>query len=361
MNKEEILIFIEKYLIKHKNNITGLNYNKEIVNYLNKLFKNTEIENSTLPEKLFVFYKNNNIIPYCPMCKTKKLRFGSFSNGYSKHCYKCSKIISGNKSKEYNKKKHPKEVITKKCLQCNTSFSYEKGINNKTINKKFCSKNCATYYNYKHMSEETKQKTKEKRQKTDLERYGDINHINSKHCRQLTKEKLGVEYPLQCKDILNKTFISYKEKTGYENPFKNPEVIEKMKQTKIKKYGDLMKPTSHYKDFKFPSGKIVKIQGYEDITLKELLLRLDENDIIVGRKEIENYIGKIFFFDSKGIKRIYYPDIYVISENKIYETKCQFTYDKHKEINELKKQAILNKNIDFEFKIHHSKERKKYN
>ena len=133
---------------------------------------------------------------------------------------------------------------------------------------------------------------------------------------------------------------------------KNPEVVDKMIATKIAKYGG-MDTYNHYKEFTFPSGRMEKVQGYEPRALNDLLKTHDESDLVVGRSKISSYIGIVKYFDPVANRmRYYYPDIYIISERKIIEVKSSRTYDKQKNTNELKKQAILNKNLDFEFFIY---------
>jgi len=55
-------------------------------------------------------------------------------------------------------------------------------------------------------------------------------------------------------------------------------------------------------------------------------------------------------FDNSKTRR-YYPDIYIKSENKIIEVKSDYTMKQHKNINLLKRQACLDKGLQFEFMI----------
>jgi hypothetical protein len=201
------------------------------------------------------------------------------------------------------------------------------------------------------MSVETIKNKNEKTNKTNVEKYKDPWVVNSKYTRNITKEKLGVEYPFQDPKIIKKCKDTLYENTGYTNPLKNPKTLKKMLNTKIERYGDLLIPMSKYKEFKMPSGKIVKVQGNESYGLNILLEKYNETDIFVGRKNIENEIGQIHYIGKDNRQHIYYPDIYIKSQNKIYEVKSNFTYKIHKEINELKKQSVIEKNIEFEFMI----------
>jgi hypothetical protein len=189
-----------------------------------------------------------------------------------------------------------------------------------------------------------------KRLLTDTSTYGG-HHINSKHCRDLTKQKLGVEYAFQLPDVLVKCGDTMFEKTGFRTPMENPVSVQKMIDSKIEIWGDLLIPTGNYKSYTLPSGKVVKLQGHENLTLDLLLTRLSEEDLVIGRYEIERTIGNISYTRTDGTVHTYYPDLYVKSENKVYETKCQYTLDAHLEDNLSKRDAVINKNIAFEFMI----------
>jgi hypothetical protein len=250
-----------------------------------------------------------------------------------------------------NKNSSREITVIKFCKECRKEFSYKSRKLNNTIVKFFCSKSCATKFNYRNMSDKNKIKRLENIKKTNFQKYGDEYVINSKYAREKTKEKTGFAYSFQNDSIQLKCKNSLIENTGYDNPMKNNKTVQKMKKTKIEKYGDFLIPMSKYKDYIFPSGKSVKIQGNEGKALDILILKYDEIDIFVGRRNIEIEIGKIYYIDKSGEKHIYYPDIYIKSENKIYEVKSQFTYNIHKEINELKKEACIEKKLNFEFLI----------
>lgn len=104
------------------------------------------------------------------------------------------------------------------------------------------------------------------------------------------------------------------------------------------------------KDYKLPSGKIVKVQGYENQALDMLLERYDESDLIIQDIEIEEKIGKIEYkMDGKNYR--YYPDFYIIPENKIIEVKCKFTLNHNKNLNIAKMNACIESGLSFEFMI----------
>ena len=116
------------------------------------------------------------------------------------------------------------------------------------------------------------------------------------------------------------------EKYGTSNLMDVPEVADKIIKARYK-----------LKDYVLPSGKVIKIQGYEhlalDVLLKEGIL---ENDIIVDKTNIP----KIYYKLNK-INHRYYPDIFIKSLNKIIEVKSTYTVSDNKYKNKLKHLASI--------------------
>lgn len=152
----------------------------------------------------------------------------------------------------------------------------------------------------------------------------------------------------------------------------NPETLKKYKKTMMDRYGyesvlhneeifhKILSSIGKYKIYKFPSGKEVYVQGYEDYVIDQLLEIYDESDIIISNKEITEYIG-IIYYENNDSKHKYYPDIYIKSTNTIIEVKSEYTYKKDLEINEMKKDACLNMHLNFEFIIVNKNDYNKYN
>ena len=111
-----------------------------------------------------------------------------------------------------------------------------------------------------------------------------------------------------------------------------------------------------YKNYILPSGRIIRIQGFEDKALNILLTKYREDDILYGPKEIHQITG-IIKYKFEDQERKYFPDFYIKSENKIIEVKSIWTFDKKgrskklREQNELKKEACIKKGLNFEFMI----------
>lgn len=63
-------------------------------------------------------------------------------------------------------------------------------------------------------------------------------------------------------------------------------------------------------------------------------------------------LQKMNYYDSNYKKHRYYPDFYLINENKIIEVKSTYTKTMCIEKQELKEQACLDKGLNFKYKIY---------
>lgn len=228
---------------------------------------------------------------------------------------------------------------------------------------------------------------KEKLKSNSLERYG-VDHYTKLESVQEKKkqtclEKYGVDNITKLTSTQDKIKNTCIERYAYTSASKNEMIKDKIKQTNQLKYGkDWFIQTESFKyktlnkyeqigvthcsqisgtvekrtragfrwkDYVLPSGKVIKVQGYENIAMDRLLETYSEDDIVTDNKDIENYIGKIFYeHDNK--KHRYFPDIYVISTNTLIEVKSQWTYNSQKSIN-LIKANVASTLANFEFMI----------
>lgn len=226
-----------------------------------------------------------------------------------------------------------------------------------------------------------------KRKTTNIKKYGV--DIASKLPEVIEKNKQSHikkwgDYAMRNKDVVNRRDKTYIDKWGGIG-MASKELYSKMKNTNIEKYGVEYYSQSEswykkcvetaiikygkewvskvdyinvkqqsggysYYDFEFPSGKIVRVQGYEPKVLAKLLIEYDEKDIIVGVQNIIDTIGFFHYFYENETHR-YYPDIYIKSENQVVEVKSTYTFNKEKEKNLLKRQSVLDKGINFKFVI----------
>ena len=210
---------------------------------------------------------------------------------------------------------------------------------------------------------------KEKIAQTCIIRYGVRNPLQSKEIRDKKNktmvDRYGVEHSLQSEEIRNKMKLSNMEKYGVEYTSQVEEFKEKSKQTCIKRYGveyvmqvfeifqKAQKSGFKLKKYILPSGENVEIQGYENKFLDEHFLNGGyESDILIKDEDIESKIGIIYYNTPNGKKHRYYPDFYLINENKIIEVKSLYTSTCNVDTNELKRQACLRMGLKFEYKIY---------
>lgn len=107
-----------------------------------------------------------------------------------------------------------------------------------------------------------------------------------------------------------------------DHPEMKAQMVNTQKRVMNERYG--VDNPNDYSDFwykfklyKFPSGNIVKVQGYENYGIDLLLEMYDESDICIDRKKIPR-------FKYNG-NNTYTPDIYLSSNNTIYEIKSIWT------------------------------------
>jgi len=163
-----------------------------------------------------------------------------------------------------------------------------------------------------------------KRQATCYRKYSKSSFLETKECEDAriakSMEMFGVPYPMQN--------LEEKERR-----------LEKLSKTSFK-----------LKEYVLPSGRIVKVQGYEPQALDELLETYNESDLIIRDKNIEKEIGSIMY-ELNGKTCRYYPDIYIKSQNKIIEVKSTYTYKKDQDKNIAKMNACMKLGFRFEFMI----------
>ena len=207
------------------------------------------------------------------------------------------------------------------------------------------------------------QETKDKIKRTNLERYGVEHNLQREEIKdkikRTTLERYGVEHILQCEYIKEKIKKNNLEKYGVEYTSQLEDVKEKAKQSNLRKYGveypqqnseiseKLSKNAYNLKNYIFPSGKIIRIQGYEPFGINELINkeRINENDIITSRIEVP----AIWYEDKNGKKHRYYVDIYIPSQKRCIEVKSIWTMEKKRD-NVLEKQQAM-KNAGYECEI----------
>lgn len=217
-----------------------------------------------------------------------------------------------------------------------------------------------------------------KQSETKLKKYGDKNYNNKSKQQNTMKEKYGCISPLQVpefnkkfkKTLKNKDWENSNKlrketllkKTGFEHQSHNPVIRNKTTNTMIEKYGvenpsqvpefaeKKLKSSYLKKEYTLPSGKIELVQGYEDFEIDRLLTIYNEDDLILNQLDKPE-----IWYEYKGKKCRYIPDIYIPKDNKIIEVKSTHTMKLHIERNWLKKKKCIELGYDFEFRIYDNK------
>lgn len=362
-SQEDLKNWINDYISKKgkKSLHTAINNSKSIkenlINFTNYLPEKTKFN-----QRCFHIINDLKEIPLCKECKKNKVNFNNRNKEwkYLDFCsYRCGKINEGtiNKYKKTNLEKYGVDNISKS-----------------EYFKKLMIKNNKEKWNVDWYQQSGDFKTKSIL--TCLKRYGFDSYTKTEEFKKRITEtfmlKYGVDWYSKSEEFKQKFKESSIEKYGTEHPMLNSDYKEKLSQTikdrygenwyvltndfkqhcfdlKSQKYGN---PTTGFKlkDYKLPSGKIIKVQGYEDFALDILIQKYDEEDLAISYSEIKEEIGIINYLMNEKNK-IYLPDIYIKSENKIIEVKSEYTYNLELEKNFIKKEVCLKSNLLFEFWI----------
>lgn len=211
--------------------------------------------------------------------------------------------------------------------------------------------------------------------------------------KQTNRERYGVEYTTQSSTMINKSKLTKKERYGnenYSNPGKTSKswqaksadeinvITEKKRHTCIDRYGvsspfflpNVRKKSaisnSIGREYILPSGKVIRVRGYEDEAINKLLEYYTEFDLVLD-DTLTLYGLPVFMYDDNRKHRLkYYPDIYIPKENKIIEVKGRWWWDgngdlKHQnrlEKNLKKRQAVLD--AGYQYEVWLFEDRKKY-
>ena len=161
--------------------------------------------------------------------------------------------------------------------------------------------------------------------------YKDEEVISKK--KQTSIKNYGTKFPCQSEQYQKQMSTQYLNKYGVTHPMQSREVFESSLVGKYKK-----------KQYVLPSGKEIKLMGYEPIVADYLLNKISENEI-----QFTNLPS--FKYNFNGKQKVYFPDIYIPYLNLIVEVKSIWTYKSDYYKNILKKQSVLNENYNFIFAI----------
>ena len=201
---------------------------------------------------------------------------------------------------------------------------------------------------YKETYEERGDEIREKIKATMMERYGVEHPSYSEEIREKTKstmmERYGVEYNLQVPEFQAKAEATNIERYGARHHMQNADMREKHTKSMYKE-----------KEYKFPSGRSVKCQGYEPFAYDVLVKQFPETDILVERDISSRQEIPIFWYEHEGKSHRYYPDICIWSQTKIIEVKSPWTEQLKPEVLQLKRESVIKNKFQFEMWVFDSK------
>ena len=186
---------------------------------------------------------------------------------------------------------------------------------------------------------------------------------NYKNCSTKLKAlcKCGEIFTTTYNNIRNGHFCKKcginKSKNSRKNNGKQQNILN-LKNGMLKKYGVenpmqveslFNKSINHRKYIKWhelitPSGKKIKLQGYEPQAYEKLLEKYTEDEIIIRIKPTI-----LYFFNNK--KHYYFPDFFIPKDNLIVEVKSNWTYRKQLGKNLIKRRACIDQGFSFQFMI----------
>ena len=176
---------------------------------------------------------------------------------------------------------------------------------------------------------------------TKINKYGDKNFNNREKYITTNIEKYGVENPSQNDEIKQKKIETCLKNYGVEHPLQNPEIIDKACKSLYKS-----------KDYILPSGRTIKIQGYEHYALDEIIqYGILEEDIINGCSNVP----EIWYEDIENKRHRHFVDIFIPSQNRMIEVKSTWTAEKGKEYIFLKQEAGKRAGYLYEIWIYNNK------
>lgn len=155
----------------------------------------------------------------------------------------------------------------------------------------------------------------QQRSETNLNTYGFKCALQNEEVKEKTKETLlniyFVDNISKNEDIKEKKIQTTLTNYGVEHPSQCPEIANKMTET-----------SNRFKEVETPSGKIIKLEGYEGYAYNMLLKTYKEEEIIHSRLEVP----EIWWYDEKEKRHRYFVDFYIPKDNLLIEIKSKRTF-----------------------------------
>jgi hypothetical protein len=316
------------------------------------------IKTAHMEQKLYYDKWLNEDDNICKICGGEN-EFMSIGKGYKPACTNnCAKELRLIKTRKTKLEKYGNEKYTnwEKCKQTKLEKYGDENYNNSDKNKVTCQEKYGnpTYNNM------------EKAKTTIFERYGVTHHLQIPEIRNKSNEKIrntnlqkyGVSCALQAEPVIQKIKKTKLEKYGDEN-YCNPEktkltkqerygddyikiIDEKRKQTMLERYGveypaqniEFFKNSKNFKLLEYKNTKVFYQCSYEYDFLKKYYDKF---------KDIYKGLAIIYYRDNKC--HFYYPDFHIPSLNLIIEIKSDWYYDEY--LDNIKKEATINSGFNY--------------
>lgn len=260
-------------------------------------------------------------------------------------CKKCTWIDGDKKHKQTLLNKYGtenmwdvEEIKNKKILTCLNKY----GVKNVAQNLDIINKIKKTKININKsniLSSQIIDKKQELFEKYGTDNYRSSDYIKNK-IKQTVLERYGVDHISKSKEIQTTKRENCMNKYGVEFSIQHPEFAEKASTN-----GFLMK------EYILPSGKIIKVQGYEPFGLNDIINieKINENDIITGCKNVPT----VWYNDLQGNKHRHFVDIFIPSQNRCIEIKSSWTIKKESVF--LKQKAAKELGYNYEIWVYNEK------
>jgi hypothetical protein len=190
------------------------------------------------------------------------------------------------------------------------------------------------------------------------------NLLTQQKSKETSLKNWGTEYPSQSQDFKNKIKETSLKIWGTEYPSQSKEIKLKKENTCLKKYG-VKNPIQnaiiaeralngfYVKEYIFPSGNIIKCQGYENYALDDLIQNENINEELILTSRID--VPDIWYNDINRKKRKHYVDIFIPSQNRCIEVKSEWTINITTSNVFLKQQAAKEQGYKYEIWVYNKK------
>jgi hypothetical protein len=248
-------------------------------------------------------------------------------------------------------------IISGICKTDNCNNNFKKNFRTLIRNNSFYCENCMIKIKV------------ENRKKTHLKNCGFSTNLKCPITKEKIKQtnliKYGCEHNSQCEFIKSKKIQTCQKNFGVKFPTQSKVVKEKSKLTCLKNWGvdhpsqnveyayEHSKSCYNNKEYLFPSGKVINIQGYEHYALDFLLQNenINEEEIIIGIKNVPT----IWYNDENNKKHRHYVDIFIPSQNRCIEVKSTWTAEKKRDNIFLKQHAAKSLGYKYEIWVYNGK------